>query len=55
MSDHRLYVGTNGRTEYLARLYDDGTLEIADRPDENRHHTWGPPVTMTELAAEVTS
>lgn len=52
MSDHRLFVGTNGDTEYLAHLYDDGTVAVAHRPDDIGSHTWGRPAILAELPME---
>lgn len=48
---HDIYVGTDGEREYLLTIWDDGTREIATRP--NPGSTWGPPVTLIRQTSEI--
>lgn len=54
MADHALYLGHDAEMEYLVRVYDDGTAELATRPVNSRAR-WSVPVTLKPEPAEVCS
>jgi len=48
---HTIYVGTDGHQEWLLTIWEDGTHQLATRP--NPGCTWGPPVELTRQSSEV--
>ena len=47
MSDHQIFIGTDGDREYLVTKWDAGDLDMAVRA--HLGETWGPPEPVTAL------
>ena len=52
MTDHELYLGTDGRgQQFLVTVWHSGGAEVAVRHDD--HHTWGVPVQCEQIPADI--
>jgi hypothetical protein len=52
MSDHLLFKGTDGTTDFLLTVWDTDELDLATRPADSAA-TWSPPVRLQPQPAEI--